>query len=106
MTFYPGDGIARLGGLANAAKQKQHRLLTRALVQDLNRVQTIGPDKGRRQVDRIARALVREAIDGNVPAAKLIFDRVEGAVSQALDVRSHNVTETITSANSPLPPTT
>jgi hypothetical protein len=41
--------------------------------------------------------MIREAINGNVFAAKFITERVEGLPRQEVDVRSHNITETITS---------
>jgi hypothetical protein len=45
--------------------------------------------------------MIREAINGNVFAAKFITERVEGLPRQEVDVRSVNITETITS-NMPL----
>jgi hypothetical protein len=40
--------------------------------------------KGKTKLDRIASQLVQEAIDGDVPAAKEIADRLDGKVPQAL----------------------
>lgn len=40
--------------------------------------------KGKTKLDRIAARLVTEAIDGDVPAAKEIADRLDGKVAQAI----------------------
>jgi hypothetical protein len=40
--------------------------------------------KGKTKLDRIASQLVQEAIDGDVPAAKEIADRLDGKVPQAV----------------------
>jgi hypothetical protein len=45
-----------------------------------------GPDRGRKQIDLICRAMVKEAKRGNVFAFKAIADRVEGAVKQDVDL--------------------
>lgn len=40
--------------------------------------------KGKTKLDRIAAQLVQEAIDGDVPAAKEIADRLDGKVPQGI----------------------
>jgi hypothetical protein len=40
--------------------------------------------KGKTKLDKIATALVDEAMEGDVPAAKEIADRLDGKVPQAL----------------------
>jgi hypothetical protein len=40
--------------------------------------------KGKTKLDRIAAQLIQEAIDGDVPAAKEIADRLDGKVPQAI----------------------
>lgn len=40
--------------------------------------------KGKSKLDRIAAQLVQEAMDGDVPAAKEIADRLDGKVPQAV----------------------
>jgi hypothetical protein len=45
-----------------------------------------GPDKGRRKLELIARAVVLRAMDGDLHAAALIADRLEGKAVARLEV--------------------
>jgi len=44
-----------------------------------------GPDRGRRKIELIARAVVRAAMDGDLHAAKEIGDRLEGRPLQRVE---------------------
>jgi hypothetical protein len=85
MTFTPGHrpSVENRGG---GALHKRDRMITRGLVEQLSHVETSGPDRGRKQIDLVCRAMVKEAKKGNVSAFKVIADRVEGAVKQDVDL--------------------
>ncbi len=59
------------------ANHKKPRIITQKLIARLN-------DADGKELDRIITALVNKAAEGDVPAAKEIFDRVEGKVPQAM----------------------
>jgi len=44
-----------------------------------------GPDRGRRKIELIARAVVRAAMDGDLHAAKEVGDRLEGRPLQRIE---------------------
>jgi hypothetical protein len=94
MVFQVGNrwGVGNRGGGGAVRHQRQ---ITRALIEGLEQVTTVGPDRGRKQVDRLARAMIREAINGNVFAAKFITERVEGLPKQELDIVSNSLATTV-----------
>ncbi len=49
----------------------------------VKRKQTDGA-QGKTKLDRIAAQLVKEAVDGDVPAIKEVADRLDGKVAQAI----------------------
>lgn len=59
------------------ANHKKPRIITQKLIARLN-------DADGKELDRIITALFNKAAEGDVPAAKEIFDRVEGKVPQAV----------------------
>lgn len=71
MPFEPGNQAAK------GANHKQRRMITQKLIARLN-------DSEGKELDRIVGALVAKAGDGDVPALKEIFDRVEGKVTQPI----------------------
>ncbi len=71
MPFEEGNQEAR------KANHKKPRIITQKLIARLN-------DADGKELDRIITALVNKAAEGDVPAAKEIFDRVEGKVPQAV----------------------
>ena len=71
MAFEPGN---KLGAKAN---HKKPRILTQKLISRLNDADGVA-------LDRLLAALIAKAQEGDVPAIKEIFDRVEGKVPQAV----------------------
>jgi hypothetical protein len=71
MPFEDGNQEAR------KANHKKPRIITQKLIARLN-------DAEGKDLDRIISALISKAADGDVPAAKEIFDRVDGKVPQAV----------------------
>ncbi len=71
MPFEEGNTEAR------KANHKKPRIITQKLIARLN-------DADGKELDRIITALVNKAAEGDVSAAKEIFDRVEGKVPQAV----------------------
>lgn len=62
---------------AKKANHKKPRIITQKLIARLN-------DAEGKDLDRIVAALISKAAEGDVPAAKEIFDRVDGKVPQAV----------------------
>lgn len=71
MPFEPGNQEAK------KANHTKRRLITQKLIARLN-------DADGKELDRIVGALVNKAGEGDVPALKEIFDRVEGKVTQPI----------------------
>lgn len=90
--------LGRRGGIASGAARRRRKALREALdvyislpVQDkrsLNRLLRVGVDEDDADTQMlIISSLVQRAIDGNVRAAKLIFDLVGYDSAQTLDER-------------------
>jgi hypothetical protein len=62
---------------AVGANHKKPRLITQKLIARLN-------DAGGAALDRVIAALLAKAQEGDVPAIKEVFDRVDGKVPQAV----------------------
>lgn len=60
-------------------------LMTEALRRAALDVETRGPDRGMRKLDLIARRIVQLAVDGDLAAAHLIGDRLEGRPLQRIE---------------------
>jgi hypothetical protein len=71
MPFEPGNKAAA------GADHKKRRLITQKLIARLN-------DADGAQLDRVIAALLAKAQEGDVPAIKEVFDRVDGKVPQAV----------------------
>jgi hypothetical protein len=71
MPFEPGNKAAV------GANHKKPRLITQKLIARLN-------DRDGAALDRTIAALLAKAQEGDVPAIREIFDRVEGKVTQPL----------------------
>jgi hypothetical protein len=86
-TFAPGHKLGnrfKKGKTGNPSGRPKLTKLTEALREQL--AETL-PDASERTVaEAIARALIREAISGNVQAAREIADRTEGKPKQSIDV--------------------
>lgn len=63
---------------AKKANHKKPRLITQKLIAELQ-------DAEGAKLNKIVRALVDKAGEGDVPALKEIFDRVEGKVAQTVE---------------------
>ena len=74
MAFEPGNQESK------KANHKKPRIITQKLIARLQ-------DAEGKALDGIIAALIAKAAEGDVPAAKEIFDRVEGKVAQAADAR-------------------
>jgi len=71
MAFEPGNQESK------KANHKKPRIITQKLIARLQ-------DAEGKALDGIIAALIAKAAEGDVPAAKEIFDRVEGKVAQAV----------------------
>jgi hypothetical protein len=71
MPFEPGNTEAK------KANHKKPRVITQKLIAKLNDADGVA-------LDRLLSALIAKAQEGDVPAIKEIFDRVEGKVPQAV----------------------
>lgn len=71
MPFEPGNQQAK------KADHKKPRIITQKLIAKLN-------DAEGKELDRLITALMNKAGEGDVPALKEIFDRVDGKVPQAV----------------------
>lgn len=71
MPFEPGNQEAK------KANHTKRRMITQKLIARLN-------DAEGRELDRIVGAIIAKASEGDVPALKEIFDRVEGKVTQPI----------------------
>ena len=71
MAFEPGNQEAK------KANHKKPRLITQKLIARLN-------DAEGAALDRVIAALLAKAQEGDVPAIKELFDRVDGKVAQAI----------------------
>ena len=58
---------------------------TSALRREAFRVIESGPDRGRRRIELIARAVIRAAMDGDLHAARELGDRLEGRPLQRIE---------------------
>ena len=86
-TFAPGHKLGnrfKKGESGNPAGRAKSTRLTDALREQLAEEMPNAPGKTIAEV--IARALIKEAVKGNVQAAKEIADRTEGKPMQKLDV--------------------
>jgi hypothetical protein len=72
MPFEPGNQEAK------KANHKKPRIITQKLIARLQ-------DAEGKELDRIIIALINKAAEGDVPAAREVFDRVEGKVPQAIE---------------------
>lgn len=85
--FAPGNKIGnrfKKGETGNRNGRPKLTRLTDALRQQLAEIAPDAPDET--QAEAIARTLIREAISGNVQAAREIADRTEGKPKQAIDL--------------------
>lgn len=85
--FAPGNKIGnrfKKGESGNSAGRPKLTRLTDALRQQLAEIAPDAPEET--QAEAIARTLIREAISGNVQAAREIADRCEGKPKQAIDL--------------------
>jgi hypothetical protein len=85
--FAPGNKIGNRfpkGESGNSAGRPKLTKLTDALREQLAEEMPNAPE--RTVAEAIARALIREAVSGNVQAAKEIADRTEGKPKQAIDL--------------------
>lgn len=83
MGFKRGNKVGRRfrpGESGNPAGRPKRTRLTEALIAEL----ATGDDQT--TAERVAAALIREALAGNVQAIREVFDRAEGKPRQALDV--------------------
>lgn len=71
MAFEPGNQEAK------KANHKKPRIITQKLIARLN-------DAEGAALDRVIAALLAKAQEGDVPAIKELFDRVDGKVAQAI----------------------
>lgn len=71
MPFEPGNQESK------KANHKKPRIITQKLIARLN-------DAEGRSLEMILAALIAKAAEGDVPAIKEVFDRVEGKVAQAI----------------------
>ncbi len=86
-TFAPGHKLGNRfskGVSGNPSGRPKLTRLTDALRQQLTEINPHAD--GETQAEEIARALIREAISGNVQAAREIADRTEGKPKQAIDL--------------------
>lgn len=74
MPFLPGNKL----GVGNARKPK---VVYQQLIAELNEAASSGEPN---RLRKVVKALISRAEDGDVAAAKEIFDRVDGKVPQAL----------------------
>jgi hypothetical protein len=81
-TFAPGNIAAR--GNVGPLKRNNRRYVTLALVAELDRVER-GSDVT--NLVRVARAMVKRAIAGDVAAGRFLADRIEGLPHASVDVR-------------------
>ncbi len=85
--FSPGNSIGnrfKKGESGNPLGRPKLTRLTDALREQLAEINPDVPEKT--IAERIARALIREAIGGNVAAIREIGDRTEGKPKQAIDL--------------------
>jgi hypothetical protein len=71
MAFQPGNQEAK------KANHKKPRIITQKLIARLNDAEGVA-------LDRLIAALIAKAQEGDVPAIKEVFDRVDGKVAQAI----------------------
>jgi hypothetical protein len=71
MAFEPGNQEGK------KANHKKPRMITQKLIARLN-------DAEGAALDRLIAALIAKAQEGDVPAIKEVFDRVDGKVAQAI----------------------
>jgi hypothetical protein len=71
MPFEPGNQEAK------KANHKKPRMITQKLIARLNDAEGVA-------LDRLIAALIAKAQEGDVPAIKEVFDRVDGKVAQAI----------------------
>ncbi len=85
--FPPGNKIGKQfpkGTTGNPSGRPKLTRLTDALREQLAEINPDVPEKT--VAERIARALIREAVSGNVQAIREIGDRTEGKARQAIDL--------------------
>jgi hypothetical protein len=85
--FPPGNKIGQQfppGVSGNPSGRPKLTKLTEALREQLAEIAPNAPERTVAEV--IARALIREAVSGNVQAAREIADRTEGKPKQAIDL--------------------
>jgi hypothetical protein len=85
--FAPGNSLGKKfppGTSGNPSGRPKLTRLTDALREQLAEINPEVPEKT--IAERIARALIREAIGGNVQAIREIGDRTEGKPKQAIDL--------------------
>ncbi len=85
--FAPGNSLGKKfppGTSGNPSGRPKTTRLTDALREQLAEISPEVPEKT--IAERIARALIREAISGNVQAIREIGDRTEGKPKQAIDL--------------------
>ena len=86
-TFAPGHKLGnrfKKGETGNPSGRPKLTKLTEALREQLTEEMPSAPE--RTVAEAIARALIREAVSGNVQAAREIADRTEGKPKQSIDV--------------------
>jgi hypothetical protein len=86
-TFAPGHKLGnrfKKGETGNPSGRPKLTKLTEALREQLAEEMPSAPE--RTVAEAIARALIREAMSGNVQAAREIADRTEGKPKQSIDV--------------------
>jgi hypothetical protein len=86
-TFAPGHKLGnrfKKGETGNPSGRPKLTKLTEALREQLTEEMPSAPE--RTVAEAIARALIREALSGNVQAAREIADRTEGKPKQSIDV--------------------
>ncbi len=85
--FAPGNSIGKKfppGSSGNPSGRPRLTKLTESLREQLAEAMPNAPE--RTVAEAIARTLIREAISGNVQAAREIADRTEGKPKQAIDL--------------------